>query len=180
VNDEDAGMAGRVAELRRTFDRAFSEPPTRGATETEGLLAIRSGGDGYAVHLAEISGLFVDRTIVRLPSPLPEFLGVAGLRHEVVPVYSLPILLGHGARGGQPRWLLVARAAYPVALAFEQFEGHLRVHPTAILPATGGAQRTHVSATVRHAESVRGLVSLASLLTAIEDRVRTIGTSKEQ
>jgi chemotaxis signal transduction protein len=180
VREEGIDATWRLAALRGAFDQAFSEPAARGGAETEGLLAIRSGGCGYAVHLAEVGGLFVDRTIVRLPSPLPQFLGVAGLRHDVVPVYSLSGLLGHGAGGGLHRWLLVVRASHPVALAFEEFDGHLRVLPSAIAPAASGAQGMHVSATVRHAETVRGLVSLASLMKAIDDRGRAIGTRKEQ
>jgi chemotaxis signal transduction protein len=175
---EEADVTGRLAELRRAFDQTFGEPPARG-TEPEGLLAIRSGGE-YAVRLAEVGGLFVDRTIVRLPSPLPDLLGVATLRHEVVPVYGLSGLLGHGAGRDLPRWLLVVRGVQPVALAFEQFEGHLRVLPSAIVPASTGTQGTHVSATVRHAGAVRGLVDLVSLLENIEDRVRGTRTSKEQ
>src|SRR5688572_30884567 len=115
-------MNSRAGDLRRAFDLTFSEPPAGVAEATESLVALRAGGVAYAVRLAEITGLFADRTIVRLPSPVAEFLGVAGLRHDVVPVYSLRSLLGHALAGKPPRWLITARAVHVMALAFELFE----------------------------------------------------------
>jgi purine-binding chemotaxis protein CheW len=173
-------MLQRAADLRRAFDRTFSEPPARGAEDTQSLLALRAGGGAYAVRLAEIAGLFADRTTVPLPSPVSEFLGVAGLRHGVVPVYSLGGLLGHAPGGDPPRWLIVARAAHPVAFAFERFEGHLRVSPSAVLRSRNEAALAHVPATVRLADGMRGVVSIGSLLETIEDRIRRAGTAKEQ
>ena len=171
---------GRAAELRRAFDQAFSEPPVGGVGEMENLLALRSGGDAYAVRLAEISAFFTDRTTVHLPSPVPEFLGVAGLRNDVVPVYGLRGLLGHAMGGEPPRWLIVARATHPVAFAFEQFDGYLRVPPSAVFESRDRPASTHVPASVRLGDGLRGVVSIASLIRTIEDRNRHPGTTKEQ
>jgi chemotaxis signal transduction protein len=173
-------MVERAADLRRAFDQSFSEPPVGLAGDTESLLAFQAGGHAYAVRLAEISGLFADRTIVRLPSRVSEFLGVAGLRHDVVPLYSLRTLLGHEMGGDPPRWLIIARAAHPVAFAFEQFEGFLQLPPSALLPAKDAATATHLQATIGLGDGMRGVVSISSLLKRIEERIRRAGTSKEQ
>jgi purine-binding chemotaxis protein CheW len=173
-------MRERAADLRRAFDHTFSEPPVGDAEDTESLLALRAGGEGYAVRLAEITGLFADRTIVRLPSPVSEFLGVAGLRHDVVPVYSLPSLLGYAIGGDRPRWLITARATHALAFAFEQFEGYQRVPVSAVHPSNLEAARAHACATVRLANAMHSIVSIASLVKTIEDRIRHTGTIKEQ
>ena len=176
---EEGLMIERAADLRRAFDETFSEPPAGAAEGTESLLALRAGGEAYAVRLAEITGLFTDRTVVRLPSSVSEFLGVAGIRRDVVPIYSLRSLLGHERGGDPPRWLITARAAHPVAFAFEQFEGYLQVSPSAVLPRDEAASAP-VPGTLRLADGVRGVLSIGSLLKTIEDRIRRIGATKEQ
>jgi chemotaxis signal transduction protein len=178
MTSERDPVMGWAADLRRVFDQAFSEPPVRLAEESESLLAFRAGPEALAVRLSEITGLFKDRKIVRLPSPLVEFLGVAGLRHDAVPVYSLRSLLG-GTGGEAPRWLITARAAHPVAFAFEQFEGHLRVLSSDVLPSDAAAGDRHVPAGLSVAVGRRGVISLRSLLETIEERIRTIATTKE-
>jgi chemotaxis signal transduction protein len=174
-----ASVTGRAADLRRVFDQAFSEPPVRLAEESESLLALRAGPGVLAVRLSEITGLFTGRRIVRLPSPVPDFLGVAGLRHDAVPVYSLKSLLGYGAGGEVPRWLITARAAHPVAFAFEHFEGHLRVLPSDIQASDDATGHAHVPAGLNLPAGRRGVVSLKSLLATIEERIRRTATTKE-
>jgi len=44
--------------------------------------------------MAEVSGLFADKKVTRLPSPVSELSGIAGLRGAVLPVYDLAMLLG--------------------------------------------------------------------------------------
>ena len=169
----------RAADLRRAFDQAFCEAPAGPAQETESLLALRVGGGAYAVRLDEIAGLFADQAIVRLPTAVTEFLGVSGLRHDVVPVYDLRSLLGYTVGGDRPRWLVTARSPHPVAFAFEHFEGHLRVLRSASLPSRDGAGSAHVRATLSLADGPRGVVSIAALLETIEDRIRRLGKAKE-
>jgi chemotaxis signal transduction protein len=171
-------MLDRATLLRREFDDSFSKPLAGIAEETESLLALRAGGGNYAVRLAEIAGLFVDRRTIRLPSPVAEFLGVASLRHELVPVYSLRSMLRHTPGGELPRWLMLARGAHPVAFAFEEFDGYLQV-PVSGVMASRDAASAHVPHTVVGADGMRGVVSIASLLKTLEDSVRRMGTTKE-
>lgn len=180
MRNESDVMMRRAADLALAFDRTFGEPHAGAAEETEGLLTLRTGAGTYAVRLAEIAGLFADRTIVRLPSPVPEFIGVVGLRQDVVPVYSLQGLLGDVMRGDAPRWLIIARAAHPVAFAFDQFEVYLRVPASAVLVSAGEAAPAHVRASVRLVDGVRRIVSIGALLETIEDHIRRIGITKEQ
>jgi chemotaxis signal transduction protein len=124
-----------AAHLRADFDRSFAE--AREATEQgrESLLAIQLGGDPYALRISEIRGLSRDRRIARMPSDAPGFLGLAGLRGVLWPVWDLALLLGY-PQAEQAPWIALALAEPIWALAFERFEGYLHlsaneIHPTA-------------------------------------------------
>ena len=108
------------------FDRAFAAPLRADAAAKHDLLAIRVGARTLRHALSEIAGLFADRKITRVPGSNAALLGIAGFRGAIVPVYSLPDAARAFRQRSAPRWLVIAAAA-PVALAFDAFEGHLRV-----------------------------------------------------
>ena len=172
----------KAAELREEFDRTFALSPTaQGEEGFESLLAIRVAGNAYAVRLSEISGLVNNRKTVPFPSPIPEFLGVAGIRGELVAVYSLAALLGCGLTGDTPRWLMICRPHDPVGLAFPEFESFLRISPSAIHPARRGeGLRDHVTEVVRASATVRAVLSIPSMLQAIKGRIGKGRPSKER
>ena len=126
------------------------------------------------MHLSAVSGLFAGKKFTRVPHAAPEFLGIAGFRGSVVPVYDLRVLLGC-AGGEAPRWLVVA-ANSPVALAFDGFDGHLRLALDAIAPqGPGESTRPHVRELVCVAASdspLRSLIDLDSVVASIQQRVR--------
>jgi chemotaxis signal transduction protein len=165
----DAMIEGTTAgELRRTFDRSFAEAPAADAGAYDDLLDIRVGGDPYAVSLGDAAGLFADRRVTPLPGSVAEMRGVVGLRGAILPVYDLRALFGY-PKGPIPRWLLVI-AHTPVALAFEGFEGHLRVPRAAIAsaPDRSAAQRSrHIHDVVRTDTFVRPIIHMVSVVEAI-------------
>ncbi len=128
-NNTNAPAIATVAELRREFDAAFAVAPQRETARRENLLAVRIGGDGFALRVSQIAGLFVDKQVTPLASPSPELRGVAGFRGRAAPVYDLAALLGYGTSVGAEtmRWLVLARASEPLALAFDAFEAHFTV-----------------------------------------------------
>ena len=119
----------RVAELRRAFDESFAVAPPERVTSWEDLLSVRIGGDPYALRVRDISGFMASGRIVPLPSRLPELLGMAGVKGALVPVFSLEALLGYVRPVEAPRWLALTGKVETVALAFGEFEGHLRILP---------------------------------------------------
>jgi chemotaxis signal transduction protein len=165
----------RAAEMRREFDRSFADAP-RAATEAPNdLVAIRIGGDPYALRVAEIAGLHVDRSIASVPSQIPELLGIAGFRGSLVPVFDLGALLGYPAATAS-RWLAIA-AGTSIGFAFEAFDGHVRVAPEKIVPCAPTEAPAYVRAIARDGRQVRPIVHLPSLIEAIA--TRALPRSKE-
>ncbi len=166
--DGQTPHADRAAEMRQAFDRTFAEPPQTALRETESFLAVRLGGDPYAIRLTESVGMFADREITWLPSPVAELRGIAGLRGAVLPVYDLGALLGYPATSSA-RWLVVARSV-AVAFAFDVFDGHLRVDREALV-AHDAAQREHVQEVARDNGLSYPIIHLPSVLAALRARV---------
>jgi chemotaxis signal transduction protein len=168
----------RVLEMRAAFDRSFAEAPRTEQLQVQDYLAIRVGTDPYAIRLADIAGLFADRPITRLASSDPAFLGIAGLRGAVVPVYDLGAFLGY-APGEARRWLLLIGGT-TLALAFEGFEGHLRLPQTALAAQVGQARsRVFVQQALHALGSVRPIVHLSAIFQAIEQGTQRRGHHEE-
>jgi purine-binding chemotaxis protein CheW len=156
----------RAAQLRRDFDASFALPPAPEAATKADLLAIRCAGKAFAIRLAEIAGLFADKKITRVPGASASMLGIAGFRGAIVPVYDLQMLLGEPA-GKTARWLVNAAAA-PVAFAFEQFEGQLRVPPDAIKPQATQIRNGLTEDFVQSDGALRPIIQLSRVLDAIK------------
>jgi chemotaxis signal transduction protein len=173
MNAAPPRLAARAAELRLAFDHSFISPARIETMPKEDLLAIRIGSDAYAIRLSEVAGIFSHRKITRVPGRIATLLGIAGFRGTIVPVYSLPALLGHPTVES-PRWLVVALKA-PVALAFETLESHLRVARDAILARDGDDRaRLHVHEFVEDRNQVRGVVHLGSVLDEIVSSINNV------
>ena len=164
-----------VLELRREFDAAFARAPQTETASLENLLAVRLAGDGYVLRVAQIAGLFADKPITPLPTPMEELKGLAGFRGKAAPVYDLAALLGYPV-ATKTRWLVLARAPEPLALAFEAFDGHFSM-PTAELVRAPGATlkvapaiRPQVFDAVSFDGAMRPVIDLASIVDTIRRR----------
>jgi purine-binding chemotaxis protein CheW len=173
-------LGSRAHAMRGAFDRAFSEPHAHAAASTEDLLAVGVAGDAYALKVSELAGLVYGRKIVALPSRAPHLLGIAGVRGALVPVYALAGVLGYeGARSAAP-WLALCGRQDPVALAFEQLDGFLRVPRTDLHPVGSALSRQHVAEGVRTGGVVRRVVDTRSVLAALQGGAGIAGTAKER
>jgi len=157
-------LFARAEQLRREFDGTFARAVREGEAPREDLLAVRVAGDPYALRLTECAGLYADRKVTRLPTPMADLIGLAAFRGVLVPVYDLRGLLGYPRTTETPRWM-VAAAGNAVALAFEGFEAHVRVEGGSLAAEPAG--RRHAAAIVRLAGHARPLLSVPSLLEAI-------------
>jgi purine-binding chemotaxis protein CheW len=169
VTTTPAGIAERVSDLRRAFDRSFAEAPRRDSPVVQDVLAISVSGHRFAIRLTEIAGLFGDKKITPVPARSPTLLGIAGFRGAAVPVHDLRRLFGLPGTG-TPRWLVIA-AATPVALAFDGFEGQLRLSRAAAALHEGGVARAYVHEIVRARGHVRAVVDIAAVVETIAAQV---------
>jgi purine-binding chemotaxis protein CheW len=170
-----------AAQLRADFDRAFSLPVQAQADPGRHLLAIRVGEFAYALDPGEIAGLQVDRAVVPVPGLLPEWMGLAGIRGGLVPVYSLAALLGHRqAAGAAPRWLVLSGSEQLLGLAFDAFEGHLNLEPSRIAAADPAATGTRHVRAVAQADLSRPVIGIPSVAAEIARRCATVTVSKEK
>lgn len=169
MTQEQAATTSRG--LREAFDRAFAGAPVTDAGRTENFLAIRVGGEPHAIALAEIAGLFTDKKIVALPGRAPELLGIAGLRGDIVPVYSLRAFLGYPPAEEPTRWLVLAGREQAVSFAFDRFDGYARIVHTELSPVPGtSSSRGHTRAMATIAGVRRSIISVHSILDTITSR----------
>jgi chemotaxis signal transduction protein len=152
-------VTDRLAGLRADFDRSFAEPARQHDAEYAELLAIHAGGRPYALRLSQASGVHSDRPVTPLPGPQAALLGVAGFSGAIVPVYDLAALLGHPVPD-RPRWLALASGTPPLALAFHDVDGHVRVPTSVIVDEAAGKDGRDV---------LRGMVSLPGGIRPIVD-----------
>jgi chemotaxis signal transduction protein len=161
-------MNDRAAELREAFDRSFAQAARSEIGAVERLLGIRIGADPYVLRLTELSGLFADKKISSLPSPVPELLGIAGFRDTVLPVYDLGMMLGC-PRAAAPRWMVVTAVAR-IGLAFDGFDGYLSLQDAIIVPeARTGTREGHVREILQTGVA-RPIIDLPSIFEAIGRR----------
>jgi chemotaxis signal transduction protein len=159
----------RARRLREEFDGAFAAPLQFQRTAVENVLAIRVAEQPYAVRVAEIAGLLVDRKIVPIPSGSPAFLGLIGYRSSLIPVYDLTAILGFERSVNAPRWILLARRGQElVGFAVQQFERQLQL---AMGDLTAIDARDRVTKYIGHlistGDSVRPVLSISALLETI-------------
>jgi purine-binding chemotaxis protein CheW len=171
-------LATQAAVLRSGFDSAFAEPAQFDMTPMEDLLVIRIGDDVFAIRLSEISGLYVGRTVTRVPGGDPALLGIAGFRGTIQPVYSVATLLGRPTEAS-PRWLMIAAAA-PIALAFDGFECHSRVASETIRPRDANAKdQPYARDFVPIQQFVRPILHLPSIFDAIRTQRQALSPTED-
>ena len=168
MTDVEVAAMVTAIELRRTFDQSFEREPHCVDGSSVDFLAIRVAGVPYALQLSQLSGLHVDRRIMSLASPIPELLGMAGFRGNIVPVYSLPLLLGYSGVES-PRWLALFGRDETIGLAFDSFDGHLRIPEEHVAggQAVGGTSR-QIHDVTEIEGTIRPIIDLVSLYERIK------------
>lgn len=151
-------LSAATRALRTAFDAAFAAPVPPPPPATVALLLVRAGGEWLAVRREALAGFDRAENFTPGPGRTPAFLGLAGVRGAVVPVWSLAALLGRApAPAAAARWFLLTAGpdGTPCAFACEAFEKTLFA-PASALAAPGAA-------TVPWAETVVPVVELAAL-----------------
>lgn len=160
-------LSRRANELRHEFDRAFALPQVLAREAAIDLLAVRFCANRHAIRLSEIAGLYTDKKITRVPGSNAAMIGIAGFRGTIAPVYDFASLMGY-PRSQTPRCMIVT-AADPVALAFDVFDGQLRVSSESIRPRhSDDITHSYVRDLVQYGSDLISIIDLGSLMTAIK------------
>jgi len=170
MNQSGDALRTKAAQLRHAFDRTFAEALHADTALLDDFLAIRLRDDPHVLRLDCVARLLPLRALTRFPSAVPQWLGLAGMAGDVVPVYDLGLLLGYPAAAA-PRWMAVCRAA-PVALAFDVFEGQFRHRREA---ADSGATGTPRGEVLSAAGQVRPVVPVDEVIATIKSLAQGAG-----
>jgi purine-binding chemotaxis protein CheW len=162
-----------AARLRLEFDRGFAAAASVGEGERTAYLAIRVGGDPFALRMSDLLGVHVDRTVVPLPSATPSLLGIASFRGTLTPVHDLRLLLGYPAHA-PARWLARLAGRISTALAFEALDGQLAIAADGAGGGAGGAGAEVVAP--RAAALTRGVVPTREGLRPVIDVAAVLAT----
>jgi chemotaxis signal transduction protein len=178
VNTAGSKLQSKVSEMRRLFDTSFAAPAQEHVKKIEQMLAITVEGERFAVRVLEISGVAMNKgKIVPVPSSVPEFLGLMGVRGTVVPVFSLAALLGFHSEAGQTRWLVFCGGKQAsMALAFDEMEHQFEIPASEIFSREGDRTRRYVDATARDGAGLRGVISIVPLVEHMMARGRLTPT----
>lgn len=130
--NQSADLAGKAQQLREEFDLAFAEAAAAPVEGSVDFLALRLGGDPFALPLEQVSALLADKRITSLPASASEFCGIAGHRGEIVAVFDLAKLLGYAEGSPARRWIALSKVSRGIGLAFDEFEGFVRVAADAV------------------------------------------------
>ena len=174
----------KAAQLRQAFDCTFALPPSLASPEVEDLVTIRVAGDPYAIRLLDIAEIVTERRVVSVPSVTPDLLGLAGIRGGIVPVFGLSSILGYGPEPGSPRWMILCGSEDPIALAFSEYEGYLRL-PTSALHSdenfhTTGKHLKYVNQVASTPDGARAVISIALIMATIRNRISQHQPTKEK
>lgn len=178
---ETEDLTRRAARLRAAFDHSFTVPPLRETLDVEDFLAIRVAGDQYLIRLRDIIGIVARRPIVSVPARAPGLVGIAGIRGEIVPVFSLSSLLGYGDDPEPPTWTVLCNAKEPIGLGFAELDGYLRLPRSA---AHGNddihVTKNYVSDLASTEAGVRPIVAVSLVVADVCKRSAPQQSEKEQ
>lgn len=165
---DSANLRDKALALAAGFDRSFALPRSAAVPPRQDFIAIRIRDDAHAIRLPQLSELRGRVPVTRLPGSGAELLGVANVRGMIVPVYDLGHLLGYSpASVGVPGWCVLVASA-PVALAFEVFDGHLRLSDDASAQAERAKNsRPHINEVLRTSGQILPIIDLPSVINGI-------------
>lgn len=165
MTDHFSDLAKTAAELREAFDRGFAEPARADQGAQEALIAIRIAGRPFAFPARELSSIVKDTPITPFPSSSPGFLGMAGVRATIVPVYSLQVLLaldGAGVRGSG--WLGISGVP-AVGLVFDELVRFVQVDGDSPVAARSvSAAAPFVDRVITIEGTLHGIINIQSLV----------------
>jgi chemotaxis signal transduction protein len=153
--------------LRGAFDTSFAQAAALAAPVQEDMLAIGAGDVDLALPLAGITRLEPRRRLATLNGGAPALLGLCGVRGQLVPVFSLAHLVGAKKHAIGDPWVVLVGAQAPIGLAFDRFEGFLRVDTRSITDLAPFARTPFAQRVLAGASTARQVVDIDGVLKMI-------------
>ncbi len=168
----------RLHDLREEFDSSFARAWGPGRTHGNAILCFTAQGGKFAAPLTALQSVARAAAIVPVPSRNPALLGITVLRARLMPVFSVPAVLGLPSAGLDVSWLAVLRGPRPAALALETLAGY--ADPESILSMGTSAPLRLVTGSVRFQEQMHALLDCEQLYEAITRDPATSETEQDQ
>ena len=180
---KDSIEGNKVSQLRQAFDCTFAMPSSLASSEFQDLLTIRIAGDPYAIRLFDITEIISEQRVFSVPSVTPNLLGLVGIRGRILPVFSLSSMLGYGTDLDSPRWMILCGSEEPIALAFSDFDGYLRL-PSSSLHADENFRATYehvkyVNQVASTPDGARPVISIPLIMATIRNQISQHRPTKE-
>lgn len=169
-------LGARARELAAAFDRTFAAPRLPDPGERVALLALRVAGQPFALAQAGVRALDRGRPLTVPPGArAPTFLGLAGVRGQLLAVHGLAALLeldpGERAEAREP-WLVLAAEEPGLALAFELLEGQHLAASAALREADAGPARAFAPRVwIDPSGGLRPVLEMSALVAEVRRRV---------
>lgn len=179
MSNDRPNLTEQLVAMRGAFDESFAAPLQLEEEALERLLLIRVAGEAFAIRNVQIARLARMEKLLRVPSRLPELMGIAGIRSTLVAVFDLASLLGldSGAASG---WLALTPGETPVALAFQHVDGHVSIPRTSLYPShESSVTGPYVMEAVRIGQVVRGLINVPTIVESIQRRAGVVNSNGE-
>lgn len=162
-------MTGIAETLRREFDAAFAAPPRGSSEDSAAFLLIGVGGNAFALDVRDVGGMAAGRWVTPAPSPDSALIGLSAIRGKVVPVFDLGAVLGEPRSTEGQRWIVLSRDQDPIAFAFSELQGHLRVDRSE-LATIDNPRDAWIRQVLRTETGMRPIIVVADLSAAVRGR----------
>jgi purine-binding chemotaxis protein CheW len=175
---ENEPQSEQVRRLKSEFDRSFQTAALPSESGLDDFLGLRVGGMPYAVRLKQISRIMAGKRIVPIHGSAVGLHGITGFRGTIVPVFDLRGVLGYPG-GGLLRWIMLTGSPEIIALAFDSFDGYLRVARETIAESEA-AEAHFIREVVRTENTCRPIIDVSTVAAAVTAQARSRKQPKEK
>lgn len=153
-------LEDRAVRLRDEFDERFATPAASTREEFVDFLLVQVAAHRFALRLSQIAGLTRSLPVVSVPSGRTELLGLSSIRGTILSVYSMAKMLGLAEAPPSTSWLALSGNPDPIAVAFHELDGFVRVPSSSALQAPSSEEASRLT---------RGVLRVAAMARPIVD-----------
>ncbi len=170
MSDKTSSLSHTLAQMRQSFDQSFAEKPQPETTPGEPYILIGVSKARLAIKTSEVLSIESHKPVLSLPGHSNFFIGLTGIKGKLIPLYNLKSILGHESERKDElcHWLAVVGGTSPLALAFQNFEGSVRIPESDVFMPSEKQRNTREA--FRLASQVISVLDIQSLISEISPR----------